>query len=237
MTTGLSFWTFNETHPKLPGKEPLIIRQTHVHAALYGLNVFGVCCICAYKIKPLSLGFFWPVKPVSKTQPYCLNIIPMPCFSIREIRSASVRSWGGLVCPSTISIAVGWNVVSGVYNGITCTTNNVSLLEYDKNNNIYWLMTLRQTYWQHYLIVPLVVWVNVEIVTGNNRKSTCREFLFSNVNFYSHLLALCILGATGQEVTNDKLVQPFLISLYKRKIWHHTKIKSKKPWFNSTITR
>lgn len=74
------------------------------------------------------------------------------------------------------------------------------------------------SYWQRYLIVPLVEQVNFQIVTGNNRQSTCREFLFSNVNFYSHLLALCVLGATRQEVTYDKLVQPFLISLYERKI-------------------
>lgn len=146
----------------------------------------------------------------------------MPCFSIREIKSASVRSWGGLVCPSTISIAVGWNVVSGVYNGITCTTTKkkISLLEYDKNNNISWLTKFgRMPYWQRYLIVPLVERVNFQIVTSNNRQSTCREFLSSNVNFYSHLLALCVLGATRQEVTYDKLVQPFLISLYERKIW------------------
>ena len=47
--------------------------------------------------------------------------LPMPCFSIRAIRSASVSSCGGLVCPSTISIADGWNWEPCSYTGISCT--------------------------------------------------------------------------------------------------------------------
>lgn len=33
----------------------------------------------------------------------------MPCLSIKEIKSASVRRFGGLVCPSIISNLVGIN--------------------------------------------------------------------------------------------------------------------------------
>lgn len=36
-------------------------------------------------------------------------IIPIPCLSIKDIRSASVRRLGGLVCPLTISNSVGIN--------------------------------------------------------------------------------------------------------------------------------
>lgn len=71
MTPGLSFCTFNETHPKLPRKEPLIIGQTHVHAALDGLNVLSMRCVCACKTKQLvSLFSFLACKRGVKKQTY-----------------------------------------------------------------------------------------------------------------------------------------------------------------------
>lgn len=43
----------------------------------------------------------------------------MPCFSMSAMRSASVRSNGGLVSPSTISTVVGWKRDPFWYSGIT----------------------------------------------------------------------------------------------------------------------
>lgn len=66
MTPGVCFCTFNEAHPKLSRKEPLIVRQAHVHAALDGLDVFSVRCVRAYKTEQLEFGFCFSVKRVSK---------------------------------------------------------------------------------------------------------------------------------------------------------------------------
>lgn len=128
-----------------------------------------------------------------------------------DIKSASVRSCGGLVCPSTISIAVGWNVVSGLYNGITCAKKKKKKTELN-------MFSYKMGYVlsNNHLIVPLVIRVHFQIIARNDRQSTSRESLFSYFNFNRHLLTLSIFGATGQEVTYNELIQPLFITLQKK---------------------
>lgn len=139
----------------------------------------------------------------------------MPCFSMSDIKSASVRSCGGLVCPSTISIAVGWNVVSGLYNGITCAKKKKKKRHTKTELNMF---SYKMCYAlsSNHLIVPLVIRVHFQIIACNDRQSTSRESLFSYFNFNRHLLTLSIFGATGQEVTYNELIQPLFITLQKK---------------------
>lgn len=67
-----------------------------------------------------------------------------------------------------------------------------------------------------YLCIPFIIGVNIQIVPGNDHKATCREFLFSYVNINNGFLSLGILGATSQEMTDNKLVQTFFVALWKQ---------------------
>lgn len=75
MTPGLRLCTFDETHPKLARKEPLIVRQAHVHAALDSLDVLSVRCVCAYKTKQLTFVIFlaFETRVKNKKNPYLLG--------------------------------------------------------------------------------------------------------------------------------------------------------------------
>ena len=83
------------------------------------------------------------------------TLVPMPCFSISDIRSASVSSCGGLVCPSTISIAEGWNWEPCSYTGISWNTHtrqgNMDISHMKKLLNVFQQKhqyTIRIVYYQ-----------------------------------------------------------------------------------------
>lgn len=78
--------------------------------------------------------------------------------------------------------------------------------------------------------MPFIIGVNIQIIAGDDHKATCREFLFSYININCGLLSLGILGATRQEMTDNKLIYTLFIALFlKKKI---KKQKSKTILFN-----
>lgn len=71
--------------------------------------------------------------------------------------------------------------------------------------------------------MPFIIGVNIQIIPGNDHKATCREFLLSDININCGLLSLGILGATRQEMTNNKLVYTLFIALFKQTNNHNKK--------------
>ena len=65
-----------------------------------------------------------------------------------------------------------------------------------------------------HLVAPAIVGVHVQIVSGQDHEAVGHEALLRDVNLHSGLLALGVLGAAGQEVADDELVQSLLVPLW-----------------------
>ena len=64
-----------------------------------------------------------------------------------------------------------------------------------------------------HLVTPAIIRVHIQIVPGQDHEAMGHEALLRDVNLHSGLLALGILGAAGQEVADDELVQSLFIPL------------------------
>lgn len=162
----------------------------------------------------------------------------MPCFSMRAMRSASVRSRGGLVSPSTISTVVGWKRDPFWYRGITwregeslwnCflvhSLRTKALSQTARNGqkvlcrevwSWQWGATLASpTYVTQgdYLITPLVIGIHFQVISGQDHESLSNELLVGNVDLHSCFLSFGILRAASQEVAHDELVESLLVAL------------------------
>lgn len=65
-----------------------------------------------------------------------------------------------------------------------------------------------------HLFTPAIVGVHVQIVSGQDYEAVGHEALLRDVDLHGGLLALGILGAAGQEVADDELVQSLLVPLW-----------------------
>jgi hypothetical protein len=63
----------------------------------------------------------------------------------------------------------------------------------------------------------MIIWIHIQIVSGQNHKAMSHKAFLSNVNFHGGFLPLSILGAASQKMANDELIQSPFISLKKRK--------------------
>ena len=65
-------------------------------------------------------------------------------------------------------------------------------------------------FWQSDTIVPILVWVDIEIVPRQNDNSMCTKCLFSILDLDIARLAFCVFGATGKKSTCDELIDSLL---------------------------
>lgn len=58
----------------------------------------------------------------------------------------------------------------------------------------------------YHLVTPVIVGIHIQVVTGQNYEAVGYKAFLGNVDLYSSLLPLSILGAASQEMANDEFI-------------------------------